>query len=698
MQVQGNKGLAPTVPGMGSLIVYATAPDAVAYDGRQDHSPFSSAFADQALTPGIEVRDLVTRIRNEVIKSTQGRQVPWDSSSLTTSFYFIKPQNLVASAAVTDVTVPAVAKAVPLHLGVPLADGTEPLTVEVTRTPAHGVLELAGKPVEAAASIRADDLAEIAYKPAPGQPGTDQFGYRVKTADGRALPSTVRIRVDAKTVASADSGRPAAPAARSDEPATAEKPRLIAMAADVGTGFVPVGGELGATKEATDGWLRLGGHDPGAQVSIDRKVLAPGDLVRVADLRRLSIRPSLADAGRKMDVAFVPASARETGMKPLSIEVAASVNECDRLAAEPLDIQGVTKGVLPNEIDIPAAKAACAKAVSDYPAVGRFKFEYARALYADGDFQAAVDNLRLAYKQGHVRAGEWLGRMYQLGVTVRRDPAEAIPYFEAAEKKGDPYAQYVFGKALIYGKGIRPNVPRGIDLLTSAAQSGHTYAMNQLGAEYRYGQHVRKDVERALAFFRKSTERGDVWGMVNLGLLYRDGVGVPKDPDKAMSLFVKADEGGQPAAGTLISMMKRSSGNASPSDIIAGFRRSAGRGDAWGAFYAAEMIAADASLSSDPYEAARLFALSASQQTDPVSGQARASLAKLPAATVDRAVQSTLADMGQDVGAIDGVLGKRTREAAAAVLGKAAPGDARVLLIELVRARWIRSQPRLDML
>ena len=277
-------------------------------------------------------------------------------------------------------------------------------------------------------------------------------------------------------------------------------------------------------------------------------------------------------------------------MKPLSIQVAASVNDCDRLAAEPLDVQGVTKGVLPNEIDVPAAKAACAKAVADYPDVGRFKFEYARALFAEGDFAAAVDNLRQAYRQGHVRAGEWLGRMYQLGVTVARDPAKAIPYFEAAERKGDPYAQYVLGKALIYGKGIKADVPRGIRLLTSAAQSGHTYAMNQLGFEYRYGQHVGKDEERALAFFRKSTEREDVWGMLNLGLLYRDGVGVPKDPDKAMALFAKADAGGQPAAATLISLMKRDSGKASPEEIIAGFRRSAERGDAWGAFDAAEMI------------------------------------------------------------------------------------------------------------
>ncbi|MBN9077554.1 MAG: caspase family protein [Rhizobiales bacterium] len=95
VDVEGNKGLAATAPGLGTLIVYSTAPDKVAYDGSSGLSPFSKAFADQALTPDVEVREVVTRIRNEVINATSGKQVPWDTSSLTTSFYFVSRQNLL---------------------------------------------------------------------------------------------------------------------------------------------------------------------------------------------------------------------------------------------------------------------------------------------------------------------------------------------------------------------------------------------------------------------------------------------------------------------------------------------------------------------------------------------------------------------------------------------------------------------------
>ena len=49
------------------------------------------------------------------------------------------------------------------------------------------------------------------------------------------------------------------------------------------------------------------------------------------------------------------------------IAVDAEINACDELAAEPLDIQAVTEGVLPNDIKVDEALAACEKAVGDFP-------------------------------------------------------------------------------------------------------------------------------------------------------------------------------------------------------------------------------------------------------------------------------------------------------------------------------------------
>jgi TPR repeat protein len=696
VDVEGNKGLAATAPGLGTLIVYSTAPDKVAYDGSSGLSPFSKAFADQALTPDVEVREVVTRIRNEVINATSGKQVPWDTSSLTTSFYFVSRQNLLIMPDTTEIHVPMAAARVPLNLPSPIGSGQQPLMVTLTRSPANGTLWLGGSKVAAGMSIPADQLARLTYDHGSGA-GNDTIEYEVRTADGRKASTSVDILADAAAPAQKE---PVATAEEQAKPAVPEtaKPQLIAMAADVGTGFVGVANDWQTPRDVGNGWLRLAKQTAGAQVALDDKVIAPGDLVKEADIPHLSVRPSIADAGESVDIALVPAAPGGQAKKPVDIKIAVSVNDCDRLAAEPLDIQAVTEGVLPNEIDVAAALKACQKAVADHPDVGRFKYQYGRALYASGRFDEAIDNLRKAYDQGHVRAGELLGRIYQLGINGTRDPAKAVPLFEAGARKGDPYAQYSLAKALIYGNGTKPDVERGMKLLVGAAESGHTYAMNQLGYEYRYGTHTKADPKRALAFFEKSVARQDVWGMYNLGLLYRDGVGVDKDPDRAMQLFRDADKGGQPNAATLIALLMQEQGKGTPAELLALYRRSAERGDAWGAYDAALLISAKPSLADGPDEAIHLYALAAAQQTTNVSDRAMAALRKANNAAVGRQVQQILNRMGQDVGAVDGVLRPKTRKAASAALGYEAPKDLRKLLVELTRKEWISSRPRLDML
>src|SRR5262249_10208564 len=76
------RGLGQTQAGIGTLIVYATQPGNVALDGEGKDSPFTTALLAHLETPGLEVRQVFTRVRQSVIQSTKGKQVPWDSSSL----------------------------------------------------------------------------------------------------------------------------------------------------------------------------------------------------------------------------------------------------------------------------------------------------------------------------------------------------------------------------------------------------------------------------------------------------------------------------------------------------------------------------------------------------------------------------------------------------------------------------------------
>jgi uncharacterized caspase-like protein len=80
-------GAGTLVAGAGTLIAFATAPGQVALDGEGANSPFSAALSHHIGTPGLEVQQMLTRVRAEVVAATNSRQVPWSNSSLLGEVY-----------------------------------------------------------------------------------------------------------------------------------------------------------------------------------------------------------------------------------------------------------------------------------------------------------------------------------------------------------------------------------------------------------------------------------------------------------------------------------------------------------------------------------------------------------------------------------------------------------------------------------
>ncbi len=94
VEIKTRSGLAqPTAPsagstlGAGTLIAFATAPGQVALDGEGANSPFSAALTRHISTPGLEVQQMLTRVRAEVVAGTHNKQVPWSNSSLLGEVY-----------------------------------------------------------------------------------------------------------------------------------------------------------------------------------------------------------------------------------------------------------------------------------------------------------------------------------------------------------------------------------------------------------------------------------------------------------------------------------------------------------------------------------------------------------------------------------------------------------------------------------
>ncbi|HYI29410.1 MAG TPA: caspase family protein, partial [Bradyrhizobium sp.] len=82
------RGLAIVDAPKGSIVAYSTAPGTEALDGAGDHSPFTAAFLRLANEKNLPIEQLFKRIRLDVGNSTDGQQTPWESSSLTSDFYF----------------------------------------------------------------------------------------------------------------------------------------------------------------------------------------------------------------------------------------------------------------------------------------------------------------------------------------------------------------------------------------------------------------------------------------------------------------------------------------------------------------------------------------------------------------------------------------------------------------------------------
>lgn len=80
-----------------ALIAYATDPGKKAADPpyTYDYSVYTSALIDSIEEPGISIRNLFARIRDDVKKSSQGHQQPWQSDSFGEApFYLRNPASI----------------------------------------------------------------------------------------------------------------------------------------------------------------------------------------------------------------------------------------------------------------------------------------------------------------------------------------------------------------------------------------------------------------------------------------------------------------------------------------------------------------------------------------------------------------------------------------------------------------------------
>ena len=248
--VAGGSGLAQVTGSQNTLIAFATEPGAVAYDGSGDLSPFSSSFSRRALAPNQEIRSVMAAVRRDVVKTTNGKQVPWENSSL-----------------IDDVV-----------------------------------------------------LMRGAEQPAPPSPDTQQ--------DEQAAERGSQIADAAEAVASRNIRVP------------------------VGVGPVPLKLDLPAKDTSIS--LKLASYPATGTLSLPDRVLSPQSGLMAAEVDKLRYEPQVGSVA-PVEVGFeirVGNAAKQATMK-----LSPNVDPCDQAAGEPLDLQGVVRGLMPSEIGGGAVEA-----------------------------------------------------------------------------------------------------------------------------------------------------------------------------------------------------------------------------------------------------------------------------------------------------------------------------------------------------
>jgi hypothetical protein len=131
----------------GTFLSFSTSPGAVAEDGSGSNSPYTTALLAAGKEQNIPIEETFKRVRLAVNKATEGRQTPWDSSSLTEDFRFS---------------------------GTSIA-GPKPAAAP-KKTVAEWTRDLKGKPVEAANELIVADGTDESYEAFAGLFPQTQLG------------------------------------------------------------------------------------------------------------------------------------------------------------------------------------------------------------------------------------------------------------------------------------------------------------------------------------------------------------------------------------------------------------------------------------------------------------------------------------------------------------------------------------------
>ena len=204
-------------------------------------------------------------------------------------------------------------------------------------------------------------------------------------------------------------------------------------------------------------------------------------------------------------------------------------------------------------------------------------FEQGRTLISQNNLVEGMRLLREAADLGNPSAAFEMGSLYEAGLGVKQNYAQAKAYYEAAirhghrnahfnlalmlnnelvpfsdlqqsrelmevvAKQGDIEAQYVLATLMESTlRDVAPQLDKSIYWLGSAADKGHGKAQFMLGMHYLKGQNVARNPTTAFNLFNKAAQKGVAGAQFNLALMHEKGDGTAANLELAVRWYESA--------------------------------------------------------------------------------------------------------------------------------------------------------------
>jgi uncharacterized protein len=132
-----------------------------------------------------------------------------------------------------------------------------------------------------------------------------------------------------------------------------------------------------------------------------------------------------------------------------------------------------------------------------------------RAALDAGNYAVAKREFEAAISRGDIEGRYWIGRLYDLGYGVKRDPERAFKMIREAAEQGVVIAERRLGEMYRDGYGTLQNYSKGRKWLDAAATDGDIVAQRELGELFADTTDIPADPIRAYAWLDVAGRSGD---------------------------------------------------------------------------------------------------------------------------------------------------------------------------------------------